>query len=152
MPNLLQKSAKRPVFSPKESFQLRAFFVIIHVLSFIACFSNTFPINSQLLMALIVLMSSLFYLFNAKNSHAYTLSYQEQKGWKLNQVLTQNQSLTILPTTILTTFVIIIHSKLPNGKRRNFIILRDTLSEPEYRYLLVLLKISSTSQSHKPST
>jgi hypothetical protein len=147
----LQKSANLPIFTPKKSPQRSIFLWIIHGLALISSFTHQLPTHYYpLLTPLIVLCSGFFYLFKNKSTQPYTLSYQAtSQTWTLHQPSHHSQTLRILPTTRLTSFIIILHSRLANGKRKNFIIMRDSLSEQKYRALLVLLKISTFSQTHK---
>jgi len=53
-------------------------------------------------------------------------------------------SIEILPSSVLNTWLIILHVKTEAGKRENLLICKDTVNEDLYRRLKVRLKITAS--------
>ncbi len=72
------------------------------------------------------------------------LSYTETQGWQLAIGQTV-ETITIQPTTFISTFIILLHYKTPQGPCQVLAIPYDALPRNDFRTLYVILKTSQTS-------
>lgn len=73
-----------------------------------------------------------------------TLKHTTEFAWELG---TKNSvtSIRILNSSVLTSFIIILHVEL-NKKHRTILVCRDAVSAEAYRQLFVALKITATDK------
>jgi hypothetical protein len=117
--------------------------VVVHGLAGIASLVNALPILFKLLILLAVIISLLRYLQHFwYQFQPYTLSYTAASGWKISLKNNSLELIQVLATTVITTQLIVLHFRLPNGKTHSLLIMRDGLSEKDYRALVVMLKMS----------
>ncbi|MCK4494483.1 MAG: hypothetical protein KAU26_10525 [Methylococcales bacterium] len=90
-------------------------------------------------------MSAGFHWRTYKKIQPYQLHQIGLKDWRLVRANMPPQKIQILPTTVITGFVIILHFYLPKQQWQSVVITKDTLSEKAYRNLGVSLKISGAS-------
>jgi hypothetical protein len=108
----------------------------------IACIDNGLAVLYKLVALGCVSSSLWFYLSRYHlRSKPYQLSYNEQAQWWL---ITENtsQTLQILPSSVITTWLIVLHFRLENGQFQSLLIVKDALSTADYRTLVVTLKIA----------
>jgi hypothetical protein len=119
--------------------------LVIHSLAFIASLSHGLSVVYKLIACVVVIISALFYWRQSQAFQAYTISYETINGWQWAKTTNHYQPMTILPTTVLTAQVIVLHFRLSTGKKRSLVIVHDALGVQDYRRLLVNLKISKLS-------
>lgn len=108
-------------------------------------FSPNLSIYLQVLFFLIVLSSTCFHWLRQKNFQPYQLHQVTLDDWQLICLNTPPQKIHILPTTVISRFVIVLHFYLANKQWQSLVIMNDALSEKNYRDLVVSLKISRAS-------
>ena len=97
-------------------------------------------------MLLVLLLCDSLYFHYRLYQKAYkllSLKYTTEFAWEIfrNNRLT---SIRILNSSVLTSFIIILHIQI-NKKQRTVLVCRDAVSAEEYRQLLVALKITLTN-------
>lgn len=109
----------------------------VYSLALLACFMNTLTFFTQSLLALFVIFHGLRY-FNATD--AWQLFYNDEDGWQIAVLNIQN-TIAILPSTVVTRQIIFLHYQL-NGKKNYQIITKDAIMSDvnNYRQLIVALK------------
>jgi hypothetical protein len=93
------------------------------------------------LLLLLLPVSSLYFYLQRYRYGFYTLSlkYSEELSWEIIEG-DHYSSMRILKSTVLTSFVIILHAVI-DKKRRNILVCRDAVSGDKYRQMFVALKI-----------
>ncbi|NOQ36019.1 MAG: hypothetical protein GQ569_08995 [Methylococcaceae bacterium] len=147
MPNLSKQSAPPLLFEIKQSPRLLYLLIITHALAVIASINNGLPWLYQLAALLIVMVSALFYWRDYHHFQSYQIRHSEAFGWQLAQTENDYQTLQILPTTVLTAPLIVLHFRLQSRKTHSLLIINDALNTRDYRALLVGLKISGLQKS-----
>ena len=109
----------------------------VYCLALLACFMNALTFFTQSLIALFVIFHGLRYF---KAADAWQLFYNDEDGWQMAVLDTQN-TIEILPSTVVTRQIIFLHYQL-NGKKCYRIITNKALVSDlnNYRQLIVALK------------
>lgn len=76
----------------------------------------------------------------------YCIRYHEASTWSVAITGNEFQTLQILPSTVVTIWLIVLHFRLENGKFQSLLIFNDALSDKDYRGLVVTLKIAGLSE------
>lgn len=115
----------------------------MHVLALFASIANSLPVDIKLLIVLAVISSYWFIWQRYMNaSYPYTLLYNDARGWELMDAKQQVYPVSIGGSSVTTPAIIILHLQLEDRTRRVMIIVRDAVSEEDFRQLRVQLKIS----------
>lgn len=137
-----KKSATAQLFSINKSPLLIRWLFIAHGLAIFASLANGLFWTYKLLALAAVGLSLFFYL---RNYHYQfkpcQIRYQENSGWSVAVANHDFQAITILPSTVLTTWLIVLHFRAENSKFQSLVILNDALHEKDYRALTVGLKV-----------
>jgi hypothetical protein len=133
------------LFRIKQSGLFLYLLIINHTLAIIACFSNGLAIGYQLVALFIVIISAIFYWRDYKKFQPYDIRHNEALGWQLAKIENDYQTISILPTTVLTAQFIVLHFQFQAGQKRAVLIVNDALEKQDYRRLLVELKVSGLS-------
>jgi hypothetical protein len=140
---LSKKFATARLFKVNKSARLLHFLVIIHALAGVACLTNALPFLYKIL--LLVTVGASFFL-NLRRYHIqfqpYQLKYHQDSGWSIAIENDNFQTLEILPSTVITIWLIALHFRLENGKSQSLLIVNDALSQQSYRALVVTLKVT----------
>lgn len=121
--------------------------IITHALAIFAGLANSLFWFYKLI-ALIVVGCSLFVYLRRYHYQfqPYQLKYNEDSVWSVAITDNDFQTMQILPSSVITTWLIVLHFRLENGKRQDLVILNDALNQQDYRSLAVSLKIAGLSQ------
>jgi len=139
---LLKKSEQPQIFKINHSEWMVKCLLALHLLPIPFIFLSSLSFNNQLLLIVSIFISLLVYLKREICFNSITISYSTIKGWEFGQVEDVFSSIQVLPSTVLTPYLLILHFKLQNNSKKTILICRDALIDDEYRKLLVLLKIS----------
>jgi hypothetical protein len=82
----------------------------------------------------------MFYLSSGNN--ASTIRYSDSIGWEWREQEHVFLQIEILPTTVTSLFLIVLHFKTQSQKKKSILIYKDSMLADEYRQLLVILKIN----------
>jgi hypothetical protein len=132
------------VFTLNRSRLLLMGLVILHVLALIAGMGNTLPVSVRLFLSVFILGH--FVLCWQRywvKADADGLMYSDAAGWA-RMIGDVPMPIQILPSTILTPFLIIVHyqglsSNVPNA---TWVCFMDALPQSAFRQLTVQLKIT----------
>jgi toxin CptA len=131
---------------------LLRFLIITHSLAVFASLANALPWLYKLLslaavgLSLFISLRRYHYQFQP-----YCIRYNETSAWSIAMMDDDFQPMQILPSSVITSWLIVLHFQLENGKHQQSVILNDALSEQDYRTLVVTLKIASLSQDDATS-
>lgn len=102
----------------------------------------TILIPLKLLLITLIFDSFYFHLQRyRKGFYQLILKHSSHSSWQLIKN-GYTQSIQISHTSVLTSFIIILHLKI-NEKSRNILILQDAISPEDYRKIFVALKITA---------
>ena len=126
---------------------LKQYFIYLHALVLVAVVANDLALLIKLPLAISVIFHGGFYL-NRLQSQMMAIKYTEVMGWEIS---TGNSFIPVdvLKSTVITTQALFLHFKfksdvlyLNRWRKSAFLVLRDMLSDQDYRYLLVKLRIT----------
>ena len=126
----------------KQSRKLFYFLITVHILAVVACVNNGLAFFYQLFFLFIVIGSAFFYFHKFYHFKPYQIRYSELSGWQLAESAHDFQTMQILPTSVLTAQLLVLHFRLKTRKQYSLLIFNDALNTQDYRTLLVDLKIS----------
>ena len=121
---------------------LTYFIVCTHVLALTACLFNALPVWIKTALSLLVCLQMMrvlrLYVIVAPHT---ILRYSGSKGWELAGK-DAFSTIQILHSTVISTFIIILHFNGQEDRKQSILIPCDALSTEEFRKLTVELKIS----------
>ncbi|MCK5830409.1 MAG: hypothetical protein KAH20_08910 [Methylococcales bacterium] len=124
---------------------------ILHGLAVIVAVFIPLPIIYKII-ALVLILGSLIISLKQENiSQEYILRYSTIYGWKISELNHYFDSIEILPSTVLTPYIVFFHyRKKYNGKQKTktMVILKDALTDDSFRQLRVELRISGLEVRH----
>ncbi|MEE9336820.1 MAG: protein YgfX [Methylococcaceae bacterium] len=126
----------------------------MHGLAIFVVGITAIPLISQVILIILILFSLIFYLKQEKAIKIYTLRYSTALGWEMTNSENEFQLIEILPTTVLSPYLVFLHYKINNNnytkqKKLYVLIAKDTLSNDDFRKLRVELRISGLGESHQ---
>ncbi len=146
MPNSSKKSAEARLFTIERSRKHLYLLILIHSLAAIASFANGLALPYQFLAFLIVIGSAFFHWRDCQHFKPYQIRHSELSGWQLATATHEYQAMQILPSTVLTSQLLILHFRLKTRKTHSLLIFNDALETKDFRALLVDLKISGLAK------
>ncbi len=123
----------------------------MHGLAIFIVAITVIPFISQVILIILILFSLIFYLKREKGVKVFTLRYSTAFGWEITNSENQFQLIEILPTTVLSPYLVFLHYKINNNnKKKKFhvLITKDRLSNDDFRKLRVELRISGLVENH----
>jgi len=126
--------------------QTLAYFIIgLHLLSLLACFKINVLWQLQLVLVLVLGLSfSRQFRRYQQGVYQFGLQCTAENTWQYAVNQHDFVGIEILPSSVLTAWVIILHVKTDTEKRANLLICNDVMSEDLYRRLKVILKITAS--------
>jgi hypothetical protein len=121
----------------KPSKKIQQLVIVIHVIALAACFANALPLEMKLVTALLIGLN-LTKTHPALKKERRIITYTEKQGWQISNG-GDFKAVTILKSTVTTTFFIFLHLQ----NESTTLIAYDALDETDYRDLIVRLKITA---------
>lgn len=109
----------------------------MHVLALGASIANALPITLKLVL-LTGICIHLWFISKRLKDKQVKIKQSEALGWELSDG-NDFKAIQILNSTVITTFAIFLHFT-QNAHKQSLLILNDTLTEDDYRRLIVRLK------------
>ena len=116
--------------------------LILHLVAFLAVFLSALVLAYKVVLWDAILFSFLFNLAKHRKYKGPSIRYSPRIGWELAQTDLKFHSIEVLPSTVTTQFLIILHFKQQSKKKQTILICRDTLIQNDYRKLMVALRLS----------
>jgi hypothetical protein len=110
-----------------------------HFLAAVASLINGLFWYYQGMIFLAVLISLYRYLRDYWEFQAYQLRYSAAADWQLAGQNSEFQTLQILPSSVITAWVTVLHFQIAD-KKQQLVIFKDALADKDYRALVVMLK------------
>ena len=125
----------------KVSVIQRRLLLVVHVFALAALLvSAIVPLYKTLLVLSIVISGHVYWRAYGPSNEAYKVRYTDAFGWELS-VSNQYRPIRILKSTVLTTWVIVLHYQM-DDKKRYCAIYNDALSKEGFCRLTAQLKIA----------
>ena len=115
--------------------------IILHLLSITGIFLTSISLSAKLVLFVVVLTSFITQLSRQMNFAPNFIRYSLSRGWEFSKDDGNFYPIEILPSTVITRWVVMLHYKAQNKANISTPICRDALSNDDYRKLLVALKI-----------
>jgi len=120
---------------------------ILHFIAIIAVFINALTMLYKMILTVFILISLFFYIKKEFNFRGLTLRHAASCGWEIAFLEKEFSLIQILPSTVITHYLIVLHYKTQKHKKRAIIVCKDAMTNDNFRKLLVALKISGFSQN-----
>lgn len=139
---MLKKTEPSLTLAVAPSARLNTCLIMVHVFALTACMANALPIFAKVGLVVGVIIHFLIINKRLKNQ-CWTIRHSDAFGWQVF-IDGQFETIQILYSTVITTFVILLHFQYKNGTRCHLAVLNDALTTADYRQFIVRLK---TTQS-----
>lgn len=131
------------VFKLNKSPLLIRWLIIIHSLTAFSSLANALIWPYKLIVLLMVGYSLFFYLrYYQSRFQPYEIRYSENLIWQLAIGDDDFQAIEVLPSSVITVWLIVLHFRLGKSKQQRLVIFNDALDDKDYRALAVALKIA----------
>lgn len=139
----MQKKHEPPLqVELKASSRLTQLLIVMHVLAMGSSLANALPLEIKFILLLGIVIH-LLVMLKQLNVRQYTLKQTEAFGWELSDGK-DFEPIHIQNSTVITTFALFLHFN-KNTKRQSLLILNDSLTDEDYRRLIVRLKTADQS-------
>jgi hypothetical protein len=127
----------------KQSKSLFLLLVVLHVLSATSVFMIASLLIIKLALWFFIAVSSYFYWQRwQQDDYCFTLKYSSEFLWQLIYHNKKPESFKVFKSTVITSFLVVLHVKMTEGNRY-FLIFFDSTEDESFRKLHVFLKIKS---------
>lgn len=127
----------------KPSARLKQGIILIHLIAAVAGIYNALAVTIQISVFTAVAIHLYADIKRLKDT-SVKIKYSEMTDWEISEADEQFASVQILTTTVITSFVMILHyrheSILSPKRIKTLLIMNDSLSKNDFRRLLVSLK------------
>ena len=139
---MLNKYAITQTFKIKSSSLLIKCLVVLHVMAVFAAIFNTLELSYKIIIIALVIISLWRYVKREVAAKAFSIRFSSISGWEVAMLDDSFDAIEILPTTVITPYLIVLNFKMPDKQKHIVLIVKDALTDNEYRQLKVQLRIS----------
>jgi hypothetical protein len=129
----------------KPARALKKWVIVIHAIALAAGMANALPVVIKISLSAVISLH-LRYVLERLNAQKFTIKYTDALGWEISQG-DCFCPIEILKSTVITTYVLVLHFKPgfrigypESDAKKTLLILKNSLAEDDYRYLIVKLK------------
>jgi len=136
------------LLEPSPSKRLKQAVIATHLLAATASVSNALPIAIKIAL-LAACAGHLYFSINRLKNTSLAIKHSDAFGWEVSTNEEEFASVQILNSTVITTFIVIIHYQtqtmlgLTPKRIQTLLIVNDTLAKNDFRNLMVRLKIET---------
>jgi hypothetical protein len=136
------------LLNPKPSTRLKQAVIVSHILAITASISNALPIAIQGALLAACAMHCYFNLKGLQNV-SVKIKHSDVSGWEIADIGEDFQSVQILTTTVISSFLVLIHYQVQSTlgvttkRMRTLLVINDALDQKDYRSLVVRLKTTA---------
>ena len=140
------------LLTAKPSLRLKYIRQALYLFALIACLDNSLP-ESYRIILLLLIVTNYFFMINRHKDQQCVIQYDDVNGWQIkidNQLL----SVKILPSTLINNYALFLHLEIVENSthiqsivdsllgrnKKSIVIMSDSLSNDDYRQLIVKLK------------
>ena len=130
------------LLSIKPSRLLKQVLIALHLLVLFVCWLSAIPAIIKGLITILIIYS-LRQVFTGKTdiSRCCWLRNNSGGGWEIAEQEHNYQVISILPSTVITSWLTVIHYRTTDQVWQSLVVVRDSLSPDNYRQLIVKLKV-----------
>ncbi len=136
------KYASPQLFKVYQSSLLVKALWLIHIIALAATLLSAVVFTSKLVIVVLIAISLYFYLHREAKNSDYAIRHSDEFGWEFAYSDADYNAIDILPSTVLTPYLIVLHIKQQNRKKQTILICKDALKHDDFRKLMVELKMS----------
>jgi len=129
------------VFVVRQSSMLVFGLVLLHIAAIFAAIQNGLNISAKMTLIFMILISLFVYLKRESQFYSVYIRYGITNGWEIAFSENKFSAVEILPSTVVSSHLIVLHFKQPQHLKQTLFILKDALVGDEYRKLMVQLRI-----------
>ncbi len=115
---------------------------VTHIIAFAAVLLTSIVLMLKLVIILLISISLFFYIKREIKRADFFIRYSQAFGWEIAYQENYFHSFDVLPSTVLTSYLIVLHIKQQNRGKQTILICKDTLNNDDFRKLMVELKMS----------
>jgi toxin CptA len=136
------------LLNPKPSTRLKQAVIASHILAVAASISNALPIAIQGALLAACAVHCYFNLNRLKNA-SVKIKHSDVSGWEISDTDEEFQAVQILTTTVITSFLVLIHYQVQSAlgvttkRMRTLLVINDALDQKDFRSLVVRLKTTA---------
>ncbi len=129
------------VFIIRQSSILIYGLILLHLTAVIAALCNGLDFGVRLGVGALILASLFYYLKRELRFQSIFIRHGPINGWEIAYSAGRYIAVDILPSTVVSPYLVILHFKQTDKLKQTIFILKDALMGDEYRKLMVQLKI-----------
>ncbi len=152
---MLNKYEPPLCLNPKPSEGLNRILIVARLLALVACLANALPLEVQAALFVITYFYFEAVIKRLNNQH-YAIQYSTASGWEFSTCGGDFEKVQVLASSVVTKYALFLHIEsrqnslnkiaLKSATKKTALILADTLSEDEYRCLIVKLITTAIKQ------
>lgn len=130
------------LLSIKPSRLLKQVLIALHLLVLFVCWLSAIPAIIKGLITILIIYS-LRQVFTGKTDIRRCCWLRNNSGgvWEIAEQEHNYQAISILPSTVITSWLTVIHYRTTDQVWQSLVVVRDSLSPDNYRQLIVKLKV-----------
>jgi hypothetical protein len=114
----------------------------LHCLSAFAVLLSSLDLEYKALLWSAVFFSLLFYSSKERDFNGLLIRHSSLKGWELADLDGIYCPIEVLPSTVISSYLLVMHFNQKNKQKQSILICKDALINDDYRKLMVALKIA----------
>ncbi|NOQ76836.1 MAG: hypothetical protein GQ475_03405 [Methylococcaceae bacterium] len=138
---MLKKSEEIEIYSINQSVMLIKWYILIHILAVSAVFLSSLFLFYKTLVLIVILLGLWMVLNRQMEFDKVVIRHRLKTGWDISFLEGIFDSIEVLPSTVITPYILILHFKITNQQKQTILILKDSLVAEKYRELMVSLKL-----------
>ncbi len=143
----MKKYETTQVFRVNRSELLLYGLVFLHALSLLAVLLSDIAIASKILLVIAVFLSLYLYCKKELYFNHVLIRFSPDYGWAFAERDADFMPISLLPSTIINPYLLILHFKTDKSKIKTILILSDSMNTIDFRKLLVTIKITGLNQT-----
>ncbi len=116
--------------------------LVLHALAILSVMLNSLAWIYKVILIALLLMSLWDCLKQDIGRKDFSVRFNPLLGWEIARSGNDFCAATLLKSTVITPYLIILHFKMLDNRKHAALIVKDAMTKNEYRQLLVKLKVS----------
>ena len=114
----------------------------LHALAILSVMLNSLAWMYKVILIVLLLVSLWDCLKQEIGRKGFSVRFNALLGWEVAWLGNDFCAATLLKSTVVTPYLIILHFKMLDNRKHAALIVKDAMTKNEYRQLLVKLKVS----------
>jgi len=139
----LKKSEPALLVKVGKSRSLGFFLLLLHALSLVSIMLMSTVLWIKIGLLIVISINAVFYYYRYQSHYdGFSIKHSSEFAWQWFKAQQEPVTLTILKSTVITQWGVVLHVKI-DKQYRYFLILADSVDSESYRQLQVRLKIDA---------